>query len=90
MGLTLGALRVWVRQPTTVAGISTVAGTGMGILSGTVTWQAAVPIVLGGIVAMVLPDNSGARNSVERTAADAMVAVQAFRQSGEAAPSRRS
>lgn len=78
----LAAINAWRKQPTTVAGISTLAGTGAAVLSGAITWQTSVPIVLGALVAAVLPDNAGAAKAVQAVATDLLPAVEAAANAG--------
>jgi len=69
----MGKLSTWVRQPTTVAGISALLGTAVAVLLGQMSFAAAVPLVAGAAVSMVLPDNSAARQQVS-TVAEEIVA----------------
>ncbi len=57
----MGKLSIWLRQPTTVAGISALLGTAVAVMLGQMSLAAAVPLVAGAAVSMVLPDNSAAR-----------------------------
>jgi hypothetical protein len=51
----------WRRQPTTVAGFAVILGVISGVLSHQMSWAAAIPVLVGGIVSMILPDNSTAK-----------------------------
>ncbi len=51
----------WVRQPTTVAGISAAFGTFAALLVHQVTWAQAVPLLAGAFMSIALPDNSLAK-----------------------------
>ena len=64
----MAKLSAWLRQPTTVAGISALLGTVVAVLLGQVSLVAAVPLVAGAAVSMVLPDNSVARRQASTVA----------------------
>jgi hypothetical protein len=64
----------WVQQPTSVAGLAAVFGTLSAVLSHQISWAQAGPLLAGGIMSVALPDNSGAKTSVE-AAAGAIVAT---------------
>jgi len=51
----------WVRQPTTVAGLSAAFGTFTALLVHQITWTQAVPLLAGAAVSIALPDNSVAK-----------------------------
>jgi hypothetical protein len=53
-------LRAFLRQPTTVGGLAALSGTIAAALSGQMTWRAALPLVVGAIVSILLPDDSAA------------------------------
>ncbi len=65
-------LRVWARQPTTVAGFSALLATLCAFLLHQVQWAQAVPLLVGAVTSMLLPDNTGAKQQAEALAADAM------------------
>ena len=68
----------WSRQPTTVAGFSGLVATVAGAVSGGLKWQAIVPLVAGSLAALVLPDNAGARTTVQTVTADLIAAEKAI------------
>jgi hypothetical protein len=51
----------WLRQPTSVAGISTLLGTLSALVTQQVTWAQAMPLIVGGLASIALPDDAGAR-----------------------------
>lgn len=55
----------FVRQPTTVAGIAAMFGTIQAVLLGHLTWWQALPLLSGSAIAIVLPDNTGAKSDTE-------------------------
>ncbi len=63
-------LRAWLRQPTTVAGISAVIGTISAMLMGQLAWPQAVPLLVGSAVSMLLPDNAGAHVQAQQLATE--------------------
>lgn len=58
-------LKQFLGQPTTVAGLATLTGTLHAALTGTLTWNAAVPLLVGAAVAILLPDNTAFEKKVE-------------------------
>ena len=66
----------WVKQPTTVAGLSTLSGTAAAVLGAQMSWQSSLPLLVGSIVSIMLPDNSGAKVAIEHLVADAVQAEQ--------------
>jgi hypothetical protein len=68
----MSGLRVWARQPTTVAGFSAMLGTLCALLLHQVQWTQAVPLLVGAVTSMVLPDNVGAKQEAEALASEAV------------------
>ncbi len=75
------SFRDFLRQPTTVGGLAALFGTLEAILSGQMNWQAALPLIAGALVSIVLPDNSGAKADAEAMirAAETLAAALATR-----------
>jgi hypothetical protein len=71
----MGKLSAWLRQPTTVAGISALLGTVVAVLLGQMSVAAAVPLVTGAAVSMVLPDNSAARQQAATVAQEIVAQI---------------
>ncbi len=63
-------LRAWLRQPTTVAGISALIATISALLMDQIAWAQAVPILVGSAVSMLLPDNTGAHEQAQQLASE--------------------
>lgn len=74
----LSYLSAWLKQPTTVAGIATLAGTLAGAINGSVSLPMAITLVTGGFVAMVMPDNTQAKMQAQTTAQDLIALVQSL------------
>ena len=70
-------LKAWIRQPTTVAGIAALLGTAMAVVLGQMSIAAAVPLLTGAAVSMVLPDNSAARQQAAAVAQEIVAQVTA-------------
>jgi CHASE2 domain-containing sensor protein len=68
----MSALRAWARQPTTVAGFSAMLGTLCALLLHQVQWTQAVPLLVGAVTSMILPDNAGAKQEAEALATEAV------------------
>ena len=70
-------LRAWLRQPTTVAGISAVIATVSALLMDQIAWAQAVPILVGSAVSMLLPDNTGAHEQAQQLASEIVTKITA-------------
>ncbi len=53
--------RDWASEPTSVAGFATILGTLTAMLSHQLSWAQAIPLLVGAVVSVALPDNTGAR-----------------------------
>ena len=51
----------WLRQPTSVAGISALFGTMLALVTHQIGWAEAMPLIAGGLASIALPDNAGAK-----------------------------
>jgi hypothetical protein len=60
------------KQPLNQAALAGMVGTAAAVLSGQMTWQAALPVVAGVVVALIVPDNAVAKEDVEALVADAI------------------
>jgi hypothetical protein len=63
-------LSTWVRQPTTIAGISALFGTLVALALQQMGWAEAVPLLTGSAISMILPDNTAAKQQAVTVAAD--------------------
>ncbi len=72
----MSRLIVWLKQPTTVAGLSALSGTAVALLGAQLSWQASLPVLVGAVVGIVLPDNSGAKVAIQHLVSDAIQAEQ--------------
>ena len=61
-------LKQFFGQPTTIAGLATIAGTAEAVLSGHLTWQAAIPLAVGALVGIAVPDNTALAKDAEALA----------------------
>jgi type IV secretory pathway VirB2 component (pilin) len=71
----MNALLKFFKQPLNQAALAGVAATGLAVLQGAMTWQHAVPVAVGAVVALVLPDNSVAKEDIEGVVAAAIKTV---------------
>jgi hypothetical protein len=62
-------LTAWLRQPTSVAGISALLGTVTAMVMHQIGLVQAVPLIAGALVSIVLPDNTRAQREAESLAA---------------------
>jgi hypothetical protein len=75
MRITRAQLVAWLSQPTTIAGLATLAGDAVLIATGAVTWRVELPIAAGSLIAVALPDNSVAPGLMIRTLRDLLAAI---------------
>ncbi len=68
-------VRAWLRQPTTVAGISALIATLSALLTKQLTWPQAIPILVGGAASMMLPDNTNARQQAQQLAGELVATI---------------
>ncbi|MGI4941825.1 MAG: hypothetical protein ACRYHQ_14900 [Janthinobacterium lividum] len=66
----------WMRQPTTVAGLSALSGTAVALLGAQMSRQSSLPLLVASFVGIVLPDNAGAKLAIGHLVADAVQAEQ--------------
>lgn len=71
------AFMTYLRQPSTVLGLSALIGTLTALLTGQISWQAAIPAIAGALAAIALPDNAGAQIAIKDAASAAVRAEQA-------------
>lgn len=64
-------LAFW-KQPLNQGALVAIVGTGLAVLNGSMTWQHAVPVAVGAVVAWIIPDNSVAKDEIEVLVADAI------------------
>jgi hypothetical protein len=65
-------LKKFFGQPTTIAGLATLCGTAEAMLTGHLTWQAAIPLAVGALVGIAIPDNTALAQDAETLASAAV------------------
>lgn len=71
------------RQPLNQAALAGIAGTALAVLQGSMSWQQAIPVAVGAVVALIVPDNSVAKEDVEQVVADAVKMVSDLAHKGQ-------
>ena len=61
-------VQAWLRQPTSVAGISALFAALTALLSHQLDWAQALPIIAGAVISIALPDNAAAKADAESLA----------------------
>ncbi len=56
-------LKVWLQQPTSVAGLATIFGTLSALLTQQITLAQATPLVAAALVSILVPDNTRGSSS---------------------------
>lgn len=75
----------WFGQATTGAGFATLLGAASSIASGAVTWQHALPLIVGGVVGLVWPENTKLQSSISTTASDVETVLSALQTGSKSA-----
>jgi hypothetical protein len=86
MKITLAGVLNYARQPTTIAGLSALAGVATGLFTGELSPAAAVPAVAFGLVMIAVPENKAAQADAKALAADAVAVVAAKGSAATLAP----
>ena len=68
-------IRLWAREPSSVAGFATILGTLTAMLSHQLSWAQAIPLLVGAVVSLALPDNTGARAGAVALASAVVTAI---------------
>ena len=72
-------IRTWLGQVTTGHGIMVLVPTALAIMSGTMSWQAGLPLLMAGIVGLAWPENAPLETAVQSFATDVAAAIAAYR-----------
>jgi hypothetical protein len=64
------SLKSWFGQVTTAHGIMVLAPTLLSVLSGTLKWSSATPLLVAGAVGLAWPENTALQASAQSAAAD--------------------
>ena len=84
-GLSIGEIRLnnqmknWLGQVTTGHGMMVLAPTLLSLTSGTISWNAALPLLAAAIVGLVWPENAGLQGAARTIVADAESLIEAYR-----------
>jgi hypothetical protein len=66
-----------LQQPSSVVGTAIIAGALAALGTGSIDWRVLLPAFIGGLVAVLIPDNANARTVIQRAVADVIEAEQA-------------
>lgn len=72
-------ISTWLGQKTTGAGLAAILGTLSGVAAGSVSWHAAVPILVAGVVGLIVPENTGLTAAASTLALDTETLIGAYR-----------
>lgn len=75
----------WFGQATTGAGFATLLGAASSIASGAVTWQHALPLIVGGVVGLVWPENTKLQSGIGAAASDVETILSALQTGSQSA-----
>ena len=76
-------LRAWLRQPTTIAGVSALIATISALLIKQIAWPQAIPILVGSAVSMLLPDNTDARQQAQQIAGELVATIDSRKEAAQ-------
>jgi hypothetical protein len=68
-------IKGWLGQSTTGAGFAALLGVAGAVASGQMTWQQAVPVAVGALVALVWPEDTGVAKGANTLASDLIAFV---------------
>jgi len=74
-------IRQWLGQVTTAHGAMVLGPTLLAIASGSMSWQAALPLLAGGAIGLLWPENKPLASAAQAATADIAAAVTAWRDS---------
>ncbi len=69
----------WLGQSTTGAGFATLIATVGSVATGTLSWQHAVPLVVGGLVGLIWPENTGMQATASTAAASLQNLIEIYK-----------
>jgi hypothetical protein len=64
--------KAWAQQATTGAGFATILGTVTAAATSQMSWTAAAPVLVGGLIALIWPENKVAQQSASNLANDVL------------------
>lgn len=73
--VTVARCAPWLRQTSTILGISTLLGVLISVATGELTWQLALPLAVGALVSMLLPEHPEAGGLAAKVAAEVVAAT---------------
>ncbi len=73
--MTRARIIAWLQQPTTIAGLAALVGDAVVVATGAATWRFELPLALGSLVAVLMPDNTTASTLVIKTLRDVLAAL---------------
>lgn len=80
----MNALKAWYSQVTTGGGAMAIAGALLAVISHQMTWEQAAPLVVGGLVGLIWPENKKLVSAAEAATTQAVAAAPAAAASAEA------
>lgn len=79
-------MKNWIGQATTGAGVSTLLGLCAAALSGSLSWQQALPLAVGSLAALIWPENPQISAVAQKTGAEVTALVSALQGAQPAPP----
>lgn len=83
----LNSLKTWFGEVTTGHGVMILSGTLLSVLSGSMTWAGAAPLLVAGAIGLVWPENTALQAAGQAAATDVVGIVTAYNNQGATPPS---
>ena len=74
----LDTLKSWAGQVTTGHGVMVLSGVLLSVLSGSMSWISAAPLLVAGVIGLIWPENAAPQTSGQAMAVDVAAIVSAF------------
>lgn len=68
----MNPIQSWLGQVTTGLGATVLLPTVLAVLSHQMTWETATPLIVGSVVGLLWPENTGAKSAATQLATDAV------------------
>ena len=76
------SLKIWFGQVTTGHGVMIIGSTLLGVLSGSVSWPIAAPLLVAGATGLVWPENMALQSTSQAAATDLAKMLDAYKNRG--------
>jgi hypothetical protein len=78
----INSLKTWFAQVTTGHGFMIIGSTLLGVLSGSVSWPVAAPLLVAGAIGLAWPENMALQSASQAAATDVAKMLDAYKNRG--------